>query len=126
MISMALAYARYWRNTLADAELGRGAFRSREVEAFQRIDAEALARGRFGEDTLAALFQGDNREAESLKVVLRPLVYRSRTEHGRSRVGSPDFLTPIATPATVFRGGRLELGPGTATPRDLLEPIGGG
>lgn len=126
MISMALAYARYWRNTLADAELGRGAFRSREVEAFQRIDAEALARGRFGEDTLAALFQGDNREAESLKVVLRPLVYRSRTEHGRSRVGSPDFLTPIATPATVFRDGRLELGPGTATPRDLLEPIGGG
>lgn len=126
MIPMALAYASYWRNTLADAELGRGAFRSREVEAFQRIDAEALARGRLGEGILKALFQGDNREAESLGVVLRPLAYRSRSEHGRARVGLPDVLTPIATPATVFRDGRLELGPGTATPRDLLEPMGGG
>lgn len=127
MTPTALAYASYWRNTLADAELGRGAFKSGEVTAFQRIDAESLARGRVGEDVLAALFQGDHQDAQSLGVILRPVVYRSRTEHGRARGGRlPDVLTPIATPAIVFRDGRVEPSPGTATPRDLLEPMGGG
>ncbi len=120
----ALICARYWRNSLADAELGRGAFRSNDVTAFIQADSAVLLRGQADAGTVAALFRRSDAEAESRTVLLRPFVYRSRTMHGRQRSRLPEVLTPIVSRVTLFRDGRLAIPANTVVPRDLLEPIG--
>lgn len=119
----ALAYARYWRNTLADAELGRGALGNRDAAALHPVSSMALSTGRVGDDVIAALFVGDRTEAESITVTLRPLVYRSRTEHGRARATLPAIVTPIVSKVTLMRDGRMVSPSTTIVPRDLLEPL---
>jgi hypothetical protein len=86
----ALICARYWRNSLADAGLGRGAFRNDDVAAFIPVDSSFLLQGRVDEEAVAALFRGSDAEAQSLTVLLRPFVYRARTEHGRRFSTLPD------------------------------------
>jgi hypothetical protein len=119
----ALACARYWRNTLADAELGRGALDLKDAGALHSISPAALSSGRVGHAVVAALFTGDRTEAESIAVTLRPLVYRSRTKHGRSYQPLPAVVTPIVSKATLMRDGRLLSPMATVVPRDLLEPL---
>jgi hypothetical protein len=79
----ALICARYWRNALADAELGRGSFRDRDLADFVPIESAELQQGRVAPDALAALFGGKYANAESRTVLLRPLIYRARTQHGQ-------------------------------------------
>jgi len=40
-----LSWAGYWRNSLADASLGQGAFRGRDVDQFQKLNASAFEQG---------------------------------------------------------------------------------
>ncbi len=40
-----LSWAGYWRNSLADASLGQGAFRERDVDQFQKLNASAFEQG---------------------------------------------------------------------------------
>jgi hypothetical protein len=96
----ALICARYWRNSLADAGLGRGAFRNNDVVAFIPVDSSFLLQGRVDTEAAAALFRGSHAEAESRTVLLRPLVYRARTEHGRRFSPLPDVVTPIVSQVT--------------------------
>ena len=119
----ALAHARYWRNTLADAELGRGALSQDDAAALHPVSATDVSMGRVGHDVIATLFAGDRAEAESIAVVLRPLVYRSRTEHGRVRSTLPALIAPIVSKITLMRDGRLVSPSATVVPRDLLEPV---
>lgn len=119
----ALACARYWRNTLADAELGRGALGLKDAGALHPISPAALSTGRVGLEVITALFTGDRAEAESIAITLRPLVYRSRTEHGRISLTLPAVVTPIVSKATLMRDGRVVSPVATVVPRDLLEPL---
>ena len=119
----ALICARYWRNSLADAELGRGAFRNNDVAPFIPVDSAALLRGHADAEAVAALFQGGDAEAERRTVLVRPFVYRARTVHGWRRSRLPDVLTPIVSRATLFRDGELTIPTNTVVPRDLLEPL---
>ena len=119
----ALACARYWRNSLADAELGRGTFRIDDVSVFALIDSAALMRGHVDTRAVAALFQGGHAEEECRAVLLRPLVYRARTMHGSRPSRLPEVMTPIVSRVTLFRDGRLSIPTNTVVPRDLLEPL---
>ncbi|MBB6504669.1 hypothetical protein F4693_001642 [Sphingomonas endophytica] len=121
-----LRCARYWRDTLADAELGQGAFRRGETDAFHPISAGALTKGRVDQAIVGKLFGVHADSLESLTVVLRPLVYQSRTSHARHRAGLPAVVTPIVTRATLMRDGRLASFETTVVPRDLLEPLARG
>ncbi len=123
MIQQALICARYWRNSLADAELGQGAFSNRDVAAFITVSGAELRAGRVGRNAIAALFGGEYKDAESRPILLRPFVYRVRALHGQMRSSLPEVLTPIASRLTVFRDGRLGLPTNTVVPRDLLEPL---
>ena len=115
--------ARYWRDTLADAELGQGAFRRGDTDAFYFVSAGALAQGRVDQATIDSLFGRQTDGLKSLTVLLRPLVYKSRTSHARHNAGLPDVVTPIVTRATLMRDGRLTALETTVVPRDLLEPL---
>jgi hypothetical protein len=119
----ALICGGYWRNSLADAELGRGAFRNDDVEAFVPVDSAAILWGQADAEAVAALFQGRHAEAKSRTVLLRPFVYRARTVHGWRRSRLPDVLTPIVSRVTLFRDGELTIPTSTVVPRDLLEPL---
>jgi len=123
MTQDALICARYWRNALADAELGRGGFKSRDVAEFVTVASADLRQGRVDPDTVAALFRGGRAEAESRTVLLRPVVYRARTLHGQRRSSLPEVLTPVVSRLTVFRDGRLGVPTNAVVPRDLLEPL---
>lgn len=123
MIVDAARYARYWRDTLADAELGQGAFRQGDTDAFYTVSADALAQGRVDQAIVGSLFNTQADELKSLTVVLRPLVYKSRTSHARHNTGLPAVVTPIVTRATLMRDGRLTSLETTVVPRDLLEPL---
>lgn len=120
----ALICVRYWRNSLADAGLGRGAFRNDDVAAFIPVNSSSLLQGRVNAEAVAALFRGSDAEAESLTVLLRPFVYRARTEHGRRFSPLPDVLTPIVSQVTLFQDGQLTIPMKTVVPRDVLEPLG--
>jgi hypothetical protein len=119
----ALICARYWRNSLADVGLGRGAFRNDEVAAFIPVDGSLLLKGRVDTEAVAALFQDSHAEAESRTVLVRPFVYRARTEHGRRFSPLPDVLTPIVSQVTLSQDGQLTIPKNTVVPRDLLEPL---
>ena len=45
MEKRALSRAGYWRNSLADASLGQGAFHGRDVDQFQKLNASAFEQG---------------------------------------------------------------------------------
>jgi len=119
----ALICARYWRNALADAELGRGSFRNEDVADFVHVQSGDLRQGHIGADALAVLFSGKYAEADSRTVLLRPVIYRARTLHGRRYTTISDVLTPIVSSATLYRDGRLSVPAKTVVPRDVLEPL---
>jgi hypothetical protein len=100
-----------------------GAFRVAGVSAFARIDSVVLMRGQVDPAVVATLFEGDQAEEECRTVLLRPLVYGSRSMHGSRRSSLPDVITPIVGRATLFRDGRLTIPANTVVPRDLLEPL---
>lgn len=70
-------HAAYWRNTLADAELGKGAFTSADADAFLAVPLEQIFSDRISGPPLNALFAREPRAAAEVRVVLRPYVYRA-------------------------------------------------
>ena len=108
MKERSLAYARYWRNSLADAELGHGSFRKKDVKAFRPLDRDELFVGRVNKETVAACFEHEPVTSKTVDVVIRPKAYFARLEHGKwSRNGAPEVVTPLVTPALLARDGKL-------------------
>ncbi|MBO9745969.1 AAA family ATPase [Xanthomonas phaseoli pv. dieffenbachiae] len=119
-----LAYAGYWRNSLADAEVGNGAFQAADTKEFQNLPREELATGRVSQSTIDACFAKEAEQTQFVEVVIRPKVYVSRLEHGKQRrTGTPTIVTPIVAPAMLARDGRLHPLSRTVVPRDILEPL---
>ncbi|MBM0107377.1 AAA family ATPase [Steroidobacter sp. S1-65] len=119
-----LAYASYWRNSLADAELGRGALKRRDVTGLTRIPRQQLFKGVTPADLVRAWFAEEPEHVKTVEVMIRPQVHVARTEHGqRPNNGVPEYLTPLVTPGLLARDGRLYPAAGTTIPRDLLEPL---
>lgn len=124
MEERSLAYASYWRNSLADAELGRGALSQRDVSVFTRISLPELFKGVMPADLVQAWFAAEPEHVKTVEVTIRPQVHVARTEDGqRPNNGVPEYLTPLVTPGVLARDGRLYPASGTVIPRDLLEPL---
>ncbi|WP_407304293.1 AAA domain-containing protein [Enterobacter hormaechei] len=118
----ALGFASYWRNSLADAELGKGSFEQKDAKNFTHW--HGIAAGRLDEAIVDKFFEGEKDDVETVDVILRPKVYFRLLQHGKDRsAGAPDIVTPIVTPALLSREGFLYPTPATSIPRDLLEPL---
>ena len=119
-----LAHARYWRNSLADAELGSGRLASKEAERFLCLQKEELTTGRVSNTVVEECFRDEAERVRTVEVVIRLKVYRPTVEHGKQRrSGVPDIVTPIVTLALLARDGRLYPSSLTVVPRDILEPL---
>lgn len=119
-----LAYAGYWRNSLADAEAGNGALQPADTKEFQNLFRAELDAGRVNQGTIDACFAKEAEQTLFVEVMIRPKVYVSRLEHGkRRRTGAPAIVTPIVATAMLARDGRLYPLSRTVVPRDILEPL---
>ncbi|CAK9883838.1 MAG: hypothetical protein XXXJIFNMEKO3_00212 [Candidatus Erwinia impunctatus] len=118
-------FTSYWRNSLADAESGRGAFKTEDQELFTQW-REAGA-GRVNQSCVDALFSGEDKGVKTIQVVLRPQVWIRQVKHGKARMaGAPEIVTPLVTAALLSREGFLFPTAAATIPRELLEPLPNG
>lgn len=124
MDKKSLAYAKYWRICLADADLGKGALKRSELEKLiLRPDSE-VQNGRVDAELTKEFFKHSGQDVEEVEVTIRPYIYHSRFEHGKARAGGiPEVVTPIVSQAVLDRQGRLYPNENTVVPRDILEPL---
>lgn len=118
-------WLRYWRNSLADAESGRGALEEKELKALWPVETRIYRDGRLPptHPVLAGLFEDEPEETQLVRVVLRPAVYRSLQEHGkRKQALFPEVVTPLICVLWVTRQGDLIPVEPPMIPRDLLSP----
>ena len=115
-------FASYWRNSLADAESGKGAFERRDTDAFtQWMD---ITTGRLNEEIVHVFFEGEVDTVKTVEVMLRPQAWNRLIQHGKERTaGAPGIVTPLVTSALLNREGFLFPTGETTIPRDLLEPL---
>ena len=124
MQTKTLAFAQYWRNSLADAETSKGAFRLQDCGAFLQLSPETLASGIASEEIVAQCFADEKAGTRFVEIVLRPEVYCAPLQHGIvAENGNPPIITPIVAPARLYRDGRIYPSAQTIMPRDILEPI---
>ncbi|WP_454889245.1 AAA domain-containing protein [Serratia quinivorans] len=115
-------FASYWRNSLADAESGKGAFERKDADKFTRwID---ITTGRLDEEIVRAFFEGEGDTVKTVEVILRPKAWSRLLKHGKERTaGAPAIVTPLVTYALLNREGFLFPTAPSTIPRDLLEPL---
>lgn len=64
MDSNTQGFTSYWRNTLADAESGKGAFERKEEDSFtQWMNVE---QGRLGEEIVQSFFEGEDEQVKTI------------------------------------------------------------
>lgn len=122
MDSNTQGFTSYWRNTLADAESGKGAFERKDEESFtQWMNVD---RGRLDEEIVQSFFEGEDEQVKTVEVMLRPQVWIRLLKHGKERTaGAPGIVTPLVTSALLNREGFLFPASPATIPRDLLEPL---
>lgn len=119
-----LSLASYWRNSLADSELGKGAWGNGEgIDAVSRPEDElklGLLDGQVTED----FFKSEKPDAETVEIALYPIVYKLKTEHGSGKqFAMPKVLAPVVAKAILKRDGTIVPLPKIFVARDVLEPI---
>ncbi|WP_413492643.1 AAA domain-containing protein [Morganella psychrotolerans] len=122
MDSNTQGFTSYWRNALADAESGKGAFERKDEDSFtQWMD---VAAGRLNEKIVHSFFDGEEVQVNAVEILLRPQVWIRLLKHGKERTaGAPGIVTPLVTSALMNREGFLFPTASTTIPRDLLEPL---
>jgi hypothetical protein len=124
MENSSLAYAKYWRNSLADAELGKGGLKKDELLQFKKRPIDELENGIVHKDLVDEFFKDEDKNTEVIEVTLRPRLCIYRLEHGKKREWAvPELLTPVVSQSLLDRSGRLYPTEKTLVPRDLLEPL---
>ncbi|WP_413739944.1 AAA domain-containing protein [Sodalis sp. RH14] len=115
-------FTSYWRNSLADAESGKGAFERKDADKFTRwMD---ISTGRLDEEVINAFFEGESDTVKTVEVLLRPKAWIRQLKHGKERTaGAPGIATPLVTSALLNREGFLFPTAPATIPRDLLEPL---
>ncbi|MEZ2578434.1 AAA domain-containing protein [Buttiauxella ferragutiae] len=115
-------FTSYWRNSLADAESGKGTFERRDADKFtQWMD---IPTGRLDETIVHVFFEGEDDEVKTVEVLLRPQAWIRLIKHGKERAaGAPGIITPLVTSALLNREGFLFPTAPATIPRDLLEPL---
>ncbi|MFJ4141484.1 AAA domain-containing protein [Pseudomonas sp. NPDC089734] len=122
----ALKFAKYWRNSLVDAENDNGGLKSDGLSGHIGLPAEALQSGYLGSETVESLFKDEPERCQNIEVTIRPWVFRARLEHGKVRSGMHAIVTPLIGHVRVNRHGQLFPTANTVIPRDILEPLESG
>ncbi|MGO0790735.1 DEAD/DEAH box helicase [Herbaspirillum seropedicae] len=124
MKQKSLAYAKYWRICLADADLGKAALKKADLEKLILRPADELQRGRISAELTQEFFKQSAADTDEIEITIRPYLYYSFLEHGRTRSsGVPEFVTPVVSQAVLDREGRIYPNKNTVIPRDILEPL---
>jgi len=117
-------YANYWRQSLADTELGKGVLSDGELKRFTKQPLEALANGVLNTERLIDLFKGEPEHIESIDLIIRPKIFMRKFEHGvRVRGGQPEIIAPMSCCVRVNRAGEMYPSGKTVIARDILEPV---
>ncbi|MBU1331562.1 MAG: AAA family ATPase [Gammaproteobacteria bacterium] len=122
----ALKFAKYWRNSLVDAENDAGGLKFDGLSSHIRLSFEALQSGYLGRETVSSLFKDEAERCQSIEVSIRPWVFKARLEHGKVRSGMHAIVTPLIGHVRVNRHGQLFPTANTVIPRDILEPLESG
>ncbi|MDW4741437.1 hypothetical protein NQ288_26900, partial [Escherichia coli] len=64
----ALGFTSYWRNSLADAESGKGSFERKDAKNFTHW--HGIAAGRLDEAIVSKFFKGEKDDVETVDVIL--------------------------------------------------------
>lgn len=124
MKAKSLAYAKYWRTCLADADLGKGALQRSDLEKQTLRPANELQNGRVDDELVNEFFKQSDEAIDEVEITISPYIYYSRLEHGKARAsGIPEVVTPIISRAVLDRQGRIYPNENTVIPRDILEPL---
>ncbi|MBL4868797.1 MAG: hypothetical protein JKY67_20735 [Pseudomonadales bacterium] len=121
-------WLRYWRNSLADAESGKGALKKKDLNSFLTMKVSTFQLGSLANDgrncaVLTNLFEGELDKTQLVKVVIRPTVFISKYEHGKKHSSTqPDVISPIVCQVWVSRSGYFYPAGRPTIPRDLLAP----
>jgi len=122
-----LQWASYWRNSLVDAQAGKGALKEKDCKSFIKIEREVRQSGVLTKDCVDQLFNKVSKKASkkvnAIHVIYRPNILSLVLQHGKSHQGSlPAILTALACPMWVNRQGYLFPAGPVVVPRDLLAP----
>ncbi|NYT66128.1 phospholipase [Alcaligenaceae bacterium] len=120
----ALRLASYWRNSLADAESGKGGLRRTDIDKLIALPASSLKQGVLEKSDVDTFFLGESDDVQTVEVTLRPWVYQATLEHGQAPdKDKPEFVTPVVSLALLNRHGQLFSCSKTMVPRDILDPL---
>ena len=87
MNKKSLAYAKYWRICLADADLGKGALDRSELEKLSLRPSGELQQGRVDAELSQDFFKGAANDVNEVEITIRPYIYHSTTSQiGRAHV----------------------------------------
>lgn len=118
-----LPWASYWRNSLADAESGKGALKASECKSFLKVGRGVRQTGKLPIELVEKLFKDAAKEINTVNIIYRPNVLILTLQHGKTFEGSlPARLTALACPMWVNRQGYLFPSGPAVVPRDLLAP----
>lgn len=120
-------WLRYWRNSLADAESGKGVLKKKDIELSFNTFEKGLFEGKAANGEVSAvlktLFEDESESTQLVSVVIRPMIYRSKNEHGQKHTSTrPDSISPIICHVWVSRIGKFYPANRPMIPRDLLAP----
>lgn len=122
MDSNTQGFTSYWRNSLADAESGKGIFERKDEDSF--IQWMDITTGRLNEGIVQSFFEDEDDEVKTVKVLLRSQVWIRLLKHGKGRMaGVPEIVTPLVASVLLNREGFMFPSVPATIPRDLLEPL---
>lgn len=117
-------WLRYWRNSLADAESGKGAFKKEDLNKHLQLNKSDFRDRRVNNTSvIEKLFEKKKKETKLVKVVVRLVVYGSTYEHGKKHTSiQPEVISPITCLLWISREGWFYPAGSPTVPRDLLTP----
>jgi ABC-type branched-subunit amino acid transport system ATPase component len=116
----------YWRNSLADAESGKGALNKDDIKALCKIDVNLFRTGDLSADPalLVSLFEGETKDTQLVEVVYRPMVHKVLLQHGKKKSSLyPEYVAPLLCRLWVNREGLFVPAAFPVIPRDILSPL---
>jgi hypothetical protein len=117
------SWALYWRNSLADAESGKGSLKKKDVESFIDVGKDIFEKGVLPQDIVSQLFSGEDSETRTVSIIYRPTILIKLLQHGKTLTGIyPEIISPVICPLYVNRQGYMYPSAPASVPRDILSP----
>jgi hypothetical protein len=119
-----LSVSAYWRNSLADAELGRGGWHDNEISSQTIRSRTELNNAFLDRQVTQDFFKAEPDDIDEVEIAIYPLMFKLKTEHGSKRqYALPTVITPVVIKGLLKRDGHFFAFPKVFIARDLLEPL---